>query len=321
MQKSSESDHPAQRLDARAALLLVLHCNDSGEISPSLELAFGLVGPHASTTTQPTEILISEKLDGTGLLIRGRQTSIVWCSTGSLEAIKRIAAKFNARYAGNWSGLADLNAPVPTSEKAIEETKDRSSFPGFPMLLGLLLLGLTLGAGVLHADDKRPTLPLVRSGAALGDGLLERLATAAKTSGNHVEVADILAETSGIQLLLQGLVLTPPADHPGQPIHLPVVVSMRRSETLSVSFRAITPPRDSLPAGSLIRIVLRQTIDEKVIADQTTNLGRGWNTPSLAWIVDRDRAAGEFVVDIILVVGGPVKITLPQGLVLPAATK
>lgn len=188
------------------------------------------------------------------------------------------------------------------------------------LLLSLLLLGLLLLA-VSHSrgsDETHATLPLVVSGTALGDGLLHRLHVAAKTAGYLVEVADIRAQTGGIQIVLPGLVLIPPADHNQNVIRLPVVIKIGRAERLLVSFRAITRPTDPLPDGAAIRILLRQTIDGKVVADQTTKLVPGWNTPALVWVADSDRAVSEFAVDIVPVFVGPIKVTLPQGLLLPS---
>lgn len=182
--------------------------------------------------------------------------------------------------------------------------------------LGLLPAGESCGQ-----SESLSALPLVRSGAVLGDDLLERLASAAKAAGYRVEVADIRAQTDGIQLLLPGLVLTPPDDHHQKTISLPVLISIGRGEHLAISFRAITRPGDPLPEASTIRIVLRQIRDDRVLAEQTTKLVRGWNTPALSWLADRDRVAGECVVDIIPAFAGPIKITLPQGLLLPAVTK
>lgn len=319
--QNPSSDHSAQRLDAKAALLLVLHCNDSGEISPALELAFGFSGPNATTAVLPSEILLAEKIDGAGLLIRGRQAAVVWCSTGSLDAIKRIAEKFNARYAANWSGMADLHTPVPPTGESTKEIHNGSAQTGFSKFGCLLLLGLALATCSLHAENTRPAPPLVRSGAVLGNDLLERLAVAAKASGYHVEIADVRAQTDCIQLWLQGLVLTPPADHVSKPIRLPVVISIGRLERVSISLRAITRPSDQLPKGSAVRIVLIHTNNKNVIAEQTTNLVRGWNTPTLTWIADHDYDAGEFAIEIIPLFTGPIKVTLPQGLLMPSASE
>ncbi len=190
-----------------------------------------------------------------------------------------------------------------------------------PRVLLSIILGL-LAAGESRSQvENRPALSLVRSGTVLGDNLLERLGAAAKSAGYHVEVADIRAQAGGIQLVLPGLVLTPAADYLQKPIRIPVVILIGRSERLSVSFRAITRPSDPLSEGSAVRIVLRQILDDKVVAHQTTKLVQGWTTPALDWVADRDWRAGELVVEIIPMFSGAVKITLPQGLLLPVIKK
>lgn len=182
---------------------------------------------------------------------------------------------------------------------------------------------LVIALGLLAADVSRSennTIPYVLSSVALGSNLLEKMGAVAEATGYRTEVADVRADAGGIQLVLPGLVLRP-ADNHEKSIRLPVVIAMGRGDKLLITFHAISHPREPLPDGSSIRIVLRQQSDDKVIADQTTKLTRGWSTPTFSWVVDRDRPAGEFFVEIIPTFAGPLKIALPQALLLPAIRK
>ncbi len=184
----------------------------------------------------------------------------------------------------------------------------------------LFLIFLTMFA----ADDlcgQITTPPLICSSVALGANLLESMGTAAEAAGYHVEIADIRAQSGGIQLVLPGLVLAPPAGGHKKSIRLPVVIAIRRGEQMLISFHAITHPLDSLSDDSSIRIVLRQRSDEDVVAEKTTKLIHGWNTPTLSWVVDRDRASEEFDVEIIPASVGRIKVTFPQALLLSATKK
>ncbi len=185
-------------------------------------------------------------------------------------------------------------------------------------MLFLILLTM-LAAG--DSCGQITTPPFVRSSVALGANLLERMGTAAEAAGYHVEIADIRAQSGGIQLVLPGLVLTPPAAGYQKSIRLPVVIAIRRAEQMLISFHAITHPRDPLSNESSIRIVLRQRSDEEVVAEKTTKLIHGWNTPTLSWVVDRDRASEEFDVEIIPASVGRIKVTFPQALLLSTTKK
>ncbi len=183
---------------------------------------------------------------------------------------------------------------------------------------------LVIALGLLAVGESRSeknTLPLVRSSKALGENLLEKLGVVAEAAGYHVEIADIRAQSGGIQLVLPGLVLTPPAGGHPKSIRLPVVIAIRREEQTLISFHVITHPRDPLSNESSIRIVLRQRSDEEAVAEKATKLIHGWNTPTLSWVVDRDRASEEFVVEIIPVSVGRIKVTFPQALLLSATKK
>ena len=321
MQKSSPY-HSVRRLHARLCQQLVLHANTNGETSPALEVAFYLAGSRVSVSPLPSSILYNQKIEGTGLHIKGSQASVVWCSSGSLAAIRQVASAHNSRYAANWEGLIDLELSESSiiNNKSAECT-DQSSKYRFKLLLHMLGFMLVSAAYIptLHASTDQPGVPLVRNGAALGDNLLERLGAAASKAGFQVEFASVLSQGGGLKMVLPGLVLTPVAGRPDIKIRLPVTIPLGRSERLSISLHALTRPTDPLPDGAAVKIVLRQVFDGKVVAEQTTKFARAWSTPDLLWLVDHDRATGELVLEIIPEFSGPLKVTLPQGLLLPAS--
>ena len=307
-----------RRLHARLCQQLILQTNTYGETSPSLEVAFHLAGSRVSFSPLPASILYSHKIEGTGLLIKGSKTSIVWCSNGPLAAIGQIAAEYNSRYAANWDGFIDL---------ALNEGPDPNNLAGFKaqssgnilFQLLIMLLCMVVSIPALHAVSDQSGIPLVNNGAVLGDNLLERLGAAASKVGYHVEFASVLAQGGGLKMALPGLVLTPVADQHDKTIRLPVVIPLRGSERLSISLHALTCPTDPIPVGASVKIVLRQVLDGKVVAVKTTKLVRAWSTPDLLWIVDHSRNAGELLLEIVPDFSGPLKVTLPQGLLLPAA--
>lgn len=99
MKKPTKQNH--RGLTGRALQFLVLHMNERGEISASLEVALLLAGPKASITNIPAKTLAEYNIEGSALLIRGRKT-IVWSACGTLATVAELAKAYSADIAANW---------------------------------------------------------------------------------------------------------------------------------------------------------------------------------------------------------------------------
>lgn len=318
---------PARGLPARALQTLALHTNTRGEISTGLAAALELAGAKASALELPTTILAAHGLDGSGLLLRGKNTSVLWCADGDLPAIAKLAAPYTADYVANWIGYAAAANVTPqlSPSRSISSQSSRglSTALGLLLLLVLLFSAQTLRASGTESDKTatRPR-PWMENDAACGADLLEEIHAAAKLAGFSVETSRAptrFAAEPKFDVILPALVLTPAPQGTVQPIRVPVVATVQPGQSFTFSIYVLAQKAMPTLTGEEITIRLRHIETDEVAAETTTVIGLGWNRAYFSWEPTTATDPDTLTVEMRLISPRPVKLTFPRAFIVRTA--
>lgn len=317
----------ARGLPARALQLLAMHTNTRGEVSTGLEAALELAGAKPSALKLPATVLAAHGLDGSGLLLRGQNASVVWCSDGNLPAIARLAAPYTAAYVANWIGYAATANMTPQASPS--RTIGSQSPRGLSTALGLLLLLVLLftdqplrASGTESESAATRPRRWVEDNAACGADLLRTIHAAAELAGFGVETSRAptrFAVEPKFDVILPALVLTRAKEKRVEPLRVPVVAAIKPGQSFTFSIYALAKTVVPTLTGEEITLRLRHKNTDRIEAETTTIIGPGWSRAYFSWEPTTATDPDTLKVEIDLRAQCPVKITFPRAFTVRTA--
>ena len=285
-----------------------------------------LTGTSTQITSIPAAVLAAQNIEGTGLVLRGRKGSAIWCSAGGLANIARVAEPYNVDHIANWIGHAPLQSILAETNKA--GVKFSRPNRRVAAALALLILALGIGFGTLRAANTDTSniatggiSKLVIDDAACGESLLHTLHLSAEAAGYAVSTSQArtrMVADPQFDMLLPALVVTPPADsnHPAKALLLPVTATIGAGEKLTFSLHLVSTQPDKTSNAEITLLIKRTDTGETLAQTTTATNARGWTLALVSWLAPARFDTGTLTVEITIRSFRPLKITFPRSFVI-----